>query len=81
MDWIKVNDRYPKDNDEYLVYIKGAMWSGIRILSFTKDFSTIDDMANNYYKKVPAFYELNSYGYTKHNDVTHWMPLPKPPED
>ena len=59
MEWIRVEDRLPEDNQRVLVY---------RPEMETADTGPISVQ----------------FGWTcarKHCDVSHWMPLPEPPEE
>ena len=62
--WISVDDRLPEESGEYLTYHNGYYMT----LSYSarhKMFNASDDIA-----------KANSAIHT----VTHWMPLPEPPE-
>lgn len=78
MNWIKCSDKLPEKAGEYLVYVSDEMWSGAMILWFTNDFSRLDDdlfYPQGFYVNDPE------YGRVEYKEVTHWMPLPEPPED
>lgn len=61
--WISVEDRWPDTAGDYIVYGR-----------FTRDCPKGVDVGS-FYKKRRRFY--NRGIITK--DVTHWMPLPEPP--
>ena len=69
--WISVKDRLPARDGEYMVYGQSeAMWE------LLPDSDPI--WVCNYYKKH-GFYSIElrrEYDY-----ITHWMPLPEPPEE
>lgn len=79
MTWISVKDRLPKDHERVLVRLRGAGYdtekSRIEIGSFSGGEFFLylvyrDGMMN----------DLFTIPYCV-NRVTHWMPLPEPPED
>lgn len=79
MNWIKCSDRLPEKDGEYLVYVSDRIWSGAMVLWFTNDFSQLYNDLSYPHK---GFYENDpEYGCIKYEEVTHWMPLPEPPED
>lgn len=68
-EWISVKDRLPIDRFNVLVYIP----------SYSEQFhdscitiATLDK-GNNF-----NFYDENYLGYN--DNITHWMPLPEPPQ-
>jgi len=65
MEWISVEDRLPEDNDQYLVKVPNSPFN-------RKGFAV-----SGFSKSIkPNF----SYDRTHMDSVTHWMPLPNPPE-
>lgn len=75
MEWISVNDRLPETNGNYIVtacdegcpYGEG-IWYGTVVV------------CAEYYKGDWVWYE-GSQEYSLEGIVTHWMPLPEPPEN
>lgn len=67
MKWIPVTERLPEKDGKYLVARKEGTKHSISVRKFRKE--------------VPCWYR----GYCGHwerrtNAITHWMPLPEPPE-
>lgn len=82
-EWISVQDRLPKTNGSYLCadYSKTFSKWFIRILSFSKNLYKLDEFDFPKEKGKSGFYSYDSeWGYCKHDEVTHWMPLPEPPK-
>jgi len=69
MEWIKVSDKLPHTQIEVVFYVKPyEWWTGM----FTPKGKWSDQ---------PVFQYHQHWGDDKFhtiNDVTHWMPLPKP---
>lgn len=81
MSWTNVKDELPNENGLYLVIYKAFEHTFIDVKQFAKDLYSIDkyDFLN---KHRPGWYEYdNEYGYIERNNITHWMPLPNPPEE
>jgi hypothetical protein len=70
MDWISVKDRLPSVQD-----------TGNNYLAYTPDFNEAEYMVVMWFQrnnKSEGAWEGSGVGWiTKH--VTHWMPLPEPP--
>ena len=68
MDWIDVKKEFPKgDKVCCLVYCPQSFPKNIRMLTAT------------YYQDNKTFY--GDASDSPHEDVTHWMPLPKEPNE
>ena len=67
MDWISVEDRLPENGQ-----LVNCAWHGE---VFPAGFQVIDDDAEFF-----NLYLQNGCGYAEWSPVTHWMPLPDPPE-
>lgn len=67
MDWLEVEKELPKDNKDKIVYSasRGVGFAWINSLKNQWFFHDIGAVGRGYYLK----------------DITHWMPLPKPPTD
>lgn len=76
-EWISVKDRLPKKNGDYLCYDGNY----IRLLSFAKSLYSVDKYTfTNEHRS--GFYDYDiEWGYCEWDEVTHWMPLPKPPKE
>ncbi len=67
-EWIKCSDRLPDDDTEVLV----CYWFHMEFPSACYDLCTFVETDNKFI----------SFRQGEHIEcVTHWMPLPKPPED
>ena len=64
MEWISVEDRLPEENELVL------MWE--------PDFGEKGVVENGYFTEDKVF--SDSYGELNNDVVTHWMPLPPPPD-
>ncbi|MDG9785311.1 DUF551 domain-containing protein [Metapseudomonas otitidis] len=65
--WIKCSERMPKPNQEVLVYRKGNRASHGPFFAKAKN------------REMHPWEYLD--GDTCYMAITHWMPLPEPPED
>lgn len=63
-DWISVNKRLPEESGDYLVFVEGL----IENMMYSKRHSAWNATDLNCHKN----YEITT--------VTHWLPLPEPPE-
>lgn len=67
--WIRVEDRLPTNYEKCLVYTEtGEIFSTIFQHKCFYSFSSVDD-----------YEELSHINIIK--NITHWMPLPKPPRE
>ena len=78
--WIPVSERLPEEDGDYLTTCRCMGVRFYEVLSFAKDGEAVD-----YYDltaKQNVWYEyLSEYGYVSRTNVTHWMPLPEPPQE
>lgn len=74
MDWISVKDRLPDEDGWYLVFAPGY-WGNSRIYGL--DGMAYSNFKHNY-KEHWGIERGNSRGWS--GIVTHWMPLPAPPD-
>ena len=84
--WISVNDRLPKENGKYLCVktLLGSRSSTITTLRFATDLHKLGyaDFHEFKYKGMSGFYDYDGeIGYYDVDGVTHWQPLPPPPEE
>lgn len=68
--WISVEDRLPEDGQQVLTFFE---ITGVEIAKYQNLKGTKDEIFGH-----NCFY--NGKGYLT-DDVTHWMPLPKPPKE
>lgn len=78
-EWIPVSERLPDKNGKYLAlleYVKCTM-----ILNFSIDFVVCDEYGFPTKEKKSCFYYYDDdWENIEVPEVTHWMPLPEPPE-
>lgn len=68
--WISVKDRLPEESKNVLVYCKGGYMSSVSFSHMWKAFNHFDSQGD------PT--EGDNHCFL---DVTHWMPMPEPPEE
>lgn len=66
-DWISVKESLPEKKGEYLVAYYSCWWDDVK---YDKRFVSID-----------TFRGKTTWAKRKFQRVTHWMPLPEPPQD
>jgi len=68
--WISVKDKIPEEN----ISVIGCDINGI---------TTDDREPIKCHREGKKYYWLNEYNYAEYVpvNITHWMPLPEPPED
>jgi len=65
-EWISVKDKFPRYNQDVLTFAPGMA------------MPIVVDRHNGYYgEDDDEWYE----GWNTGRNITHWMPLPKPPKD
>jgi hypothetical protein len=65
MEWVNVKDRLPEDSQNIIFYLSSA-----------------NDVMSGYYDALlKEFTILNGEWGWSTADISHWMPLPEPPED
>ena len=74
MNWISVKDKLPEEDGWYLVFAPGY-WGNSRIYGL--DGMAYSNFKQNY-KKHWGIERGTSRGWV--GIITHWMPLPEPPE-
>ncbi len=75
--WIPCSERLPEDYGEYLVLIDGTIVQTL----FEPDCGECGEFGfwHDYYD--PDTLGFVDVEWTKYEDISHWMPLPEPPED
>lgn len=78
--WISVKERLPKEDGKYLVFKKYSYGTDICTLRFAKDGRKVDKY--DFYRewKNVWYYYDSEWGHITIDSVTHWMPMPQPPE-
>ena len=79
--WIPVTERLPSEDGQYLVVKKifnNSIWQ--EVLSFAKDGRKVDKYDFHRGWKNVWYYYDSEWGHIAVDSVTHWMPLPEPPE-
>lgn len=72
--WIPCSERMPETDGPYLVVNKATGWIGVYNFSRVKNFPYFGPQEN-------AWWRLDDDWYPQSCNVTHWMPLPEPPEE
>ncbi|MBR5607735.1 MAG: DUF551 domain-containing protein [Bacteroidaceae bacterium] len=75
--WISVEERLPEKNGRYLVIHKFYSYNLQGIFSWTDCYDGVEE----HLRGRAMWYDYDSeYGDYATSGVTHWMPLPEPPE-
>ena len=79
-EWISVKEKLPENNMTCLCCLSIYGHSIIRILNYATSLCKVDEY-DFYGMKQGGFYEYDTeWGYKFIDHVTHWLPLPEPPE-
>ncbi len=70
MKWVNVKNRLPENNQEILVY---------SISLERKCGKKLSPLACYYYNGFKTYNDKESQKWLDSVEITHWMPLPKPP--
>lgn len=73
--WIKIEDRLPDNVGEYIVYAQDENSSASEGVWYDNVVVVAE------YAFGEWTWRENSNDFDITNNVTHWMPLPEPPED
>lgn len=65
--WISVEDRFPVDNTDVLIYRGGFIGDLMNVYTYSCDNEWID--------------EYGCRASANEEGITHWMPLPEPPSE
>ena len=85
--WISVEDRLPDESRRYYlcttkdVFASGRVMREVRILSFADDLDSVDKYYFDGIHRAGWYYYDHDWGYREVGNVTHWQPLPAPPEE
>jgi hypothetical protein len=79
--WINVKDKLPDKEGRYLVYKQSSYGNFFNIANFSFNLEKVDEY--DFYKENRCgWYGYDSeWGHYKHDNITHWMPLPEEPKD
>lgn len=90
MEWINAEDRLPNNDEKVLIY--DELYKEINVAIFRQGrtktelaqmkntvITSADEDGNN--KKPYMWYGVQSFMQWFGQRVTHWMPLPEPPEE
>ena len=77
--WIPVTERLPEKNGRYLIHeTVFNKWKGyMSVCSFSPCYEGVEEHLNG---KCLWYSYDSEYGDYEKRGVTHWMPLPEPPE-
>lgn len=73
--WIPVTERLPEDD-----LPKDSKRKSIKVLVTYKTSSGVPVVRTQVREKEPWF-NSKGWDWTKHEPITHWMPLPEPPKE
>lgn len=78
--WIPVSERLPDKDGKYLAFKQHHYGAWQDVVGFAKDGESVSkyDLEN---EKDIWYNYASEYGYYSIDSVTHWMPLPEPPEE
>ncbi|MBC5580881.1 DUF551 domain-containing protein [Anaerofilum sp. BX8] len=76
--WISVKERLPEDDLTIKKHIEREEFCFLTVLVY----NGVVKQTNRYFCNAPKFGLLRTDGWAwASSNVTHWMPLPDPPED
>lgn len=84
MQWFDAKTNPPANDGVYLCvndFWHGKMKPRCVVLSYTQNLASVDayDFSD---ENRPGWYEYSGeYGYVEIDTITHWMPLPEPPDE
>lgn len=70
--WISVEERLPEEDVRVLVYAKGKKGNAVTEITYYS--------SHLYGFNITGWQSPSNYFYQEHT-ITHWMPLPEPPEE
>lgn len=75
--WISVEDKLPDEKGEYLTYDQWGYGAVIKTAYWTPKYDGFDEYLSG--RAIWHNYD-SEYGCYELTGITHWMPLPEPPE-
>lgn len=78
MQWISVKDRLPEKDGEYLVFTEQRDCFNALFESEIGDGGEFGVWLNSYHPDTLGFLDSE---WQEYEGITHWMPLPEPPEE
>lgn len=80
MEWIPINQEYPRDNTKVLVTrdIYSVPMIDIGVFTFNLHEFDPNDFNDEEYRRAGFCKYDSEWGYYEINDVLAWMPLPEP---
>lgn len=77
-EWISVKERLPENDPSIKKYIEHEKFGFLTVLVY----NGVVKQTNRYFCNAPQFGLKKTNGWEWASDgVTHWMPLPEPPEE
>lgn len=75
--WISTTERQPDRKGVYLVHLSDGR---LKIMGYSENLMDLEP--RNFCEPAPGWYMQDAtFGIFSVANVTHWMPLPEPPED
>ena len=79
--WYNAKTALPKENGEYLCISTFSMHQSYEICGWTDCLQDIDKHDFKGIKRGGWYMYDSEYGFYEMTNITHWMPLPKLPEE
>ena len=77
-EWIPVKERLPEEDKNIKKHIEGKSFGFLTVLTY----NGVVKQTNRFFCNVPQFGLPQTNGWEwASKDVTHWMPMPEPPEE
>ncbi len=80
VEWISVKDRLPEPYEYCLVFAKRGVNEEPSTISIARQYKGIWEMLN-YSNESNAVACGDLTWFMREDEITHWMPFPKPPEE
>ena len=81
--WIPVTERLPEDRQRVLAIeplLTKPKTTYYRIVYFSDNLESVDSLEFDGKNRCGFYYYDSDYGFCEVDGITHWMPLPQPPE-